>query len=122
MRSFFKQLKNTNSLMILLTESVLSIAILFLSRIGMTEYNLSLYLTFMTILLLISNSTLLLGNMLIFCILKRIFLYEKHAPLSTCLVYFTVSKVSRLIDLIRGTKEFLSLFAFTPNLLLYFFT
>ena len=69
------------------------------------EYSLSLYLTFIPILLLISNSTFTLGNIFIFSILNNIFLYEKHAPLSTCLVYFTVSKISRLTDFNNGIKE-----------------
>ena len=88
----------------------------------MMEYSLSLYLTFIPILLLINNSTFVLGNICIFCILNNIFLYEKHAPLSTCLEYFTVNKVSRLTDFNNGIKEFFLLLAFTPNRLLYFLT
>ena len=63
---------------------------------------------------------LLFVVLFIFCILNNIFLYEKHALLSTCLVYFTVSKVSKLID--RGLNEFFLLLAFTPKRLLYFST
>ena len=59
--------------------------------------------------------------MSIFSILKLTLLREKHAPLSTVLLYLTVSKVSKLTDFNSGIKAFLLSFGFTLNCLLYFF-
>jgi len=59
-------------------------------------YNLFLYSTFIPIFLLISTSILVLGSIFIFSILKLTLLSEKHAPLSTVLLYFTVNNLLRL--------------------------